>query len=221
MTEVEWLACTDPTPMLEYLRAKATERKLRLFACACCWEIWYLLRDKRSKKAAKTIELYADGLITDSRMADVREAARRAAIKWVSPEAITVGQRFPEEVAYSATLQEAGQAASEAAYLAAQVSEAEARELGRLARQQSQCRLLRYIFGNPFRPVTVNPAWLTPKVTTLAQSIYADRAFDKMPELADALQEAGCTNEDILSHCREPGPHVRGCWVVDLVLGKE
>ena len=75
--------------------------------------------------------------------------------------------------------------------------------------------------GNPFRPVTLNPAWLTPKVTTLAQTIYNDRAFDKLPELADALQEAGCDHQDLLSHCRGPGPHVKGCWVVDLLLGKE
>lgn len=61
----------------------------------------------------------------------------------------------------------------------------------------------------------------TPKVKTLAQAIYDDRTFDRMPELADALAEAGCTNQDLLRHCRGPGPHVRGCWVVDLVLGKE
>jgi hypothetical protein len=58
-------------------------------------------------------------------------------------------------------------------------------------------------------------------VTTLAQTIYNDRAFDRMPELADALQEAGCDDQDMLSHCRRPGPHVKACWIVDLVLGKE
>jgi hypothetical protein len=77
------------------------------------------------------------------------------------------------------------------------------------------------IFGNPFRPVTLDPACLSPNVKGLAQAIYDDRAFNGMPILGDALEEAGCTNQDILSHCRGPGPHVRGCWVVDLVLGKE
>ena len=62
---------------------------------------------------------------------------------------------------------------------------------------------------------------LTPKVKTLAQAIYDDRAFERIPELADALAEAGCSNADILDHCRKPGEHVRGCWVVDLVLGKQ
>jgi hypothetical protein len=83
-----------------------------------------------------------------------------------------------------------------------------------------QCDSLRDIFGNPFRPVTLAPAWLTSNVTALAQSIYTDRAFDRLPILADALEDAGCDNADILEHCRQPGEHVRGCWVVDLILGK-
>ena len=89
------------------------------------------------------------------------------------------------------------------------------------AKRLVQAALIHCIFGNPFRPVTLDPAWLTPKVKTLAQGIYDDRAFERMPELANALAEAGCSNPDILSHCRGPGPHARGCWVVDPVLGKE
>jgi hypothetical protein len=73
----------------------------------------------------------------------------------------------------------------------------------------------------PFRPVALNPAWLTSTVKKPAQSIYDDRAFDRLPILADALEDAGCDNQDVLSHCRSTGEHVRGCWVVDLVLGKE
>jgi len=71
-----------------------------------------------------------------------------------------------------------------------------------------------------WRPV-LNPAWLTPTVQSIAACIYQDRAFDRLPILADALEEAGCTNADVLLHCRQPGEHVRGCWVVDLVLGKK
>ncbi len=81
--------------------------------------------------------------------------------------------------------------------------------------------LIRDIFGNPFHPVTVDPRWLTETVVTLASGIYADRAFDRMPILADALEDAECDDADILSHCRGDGPHVRGCWVVDLMLGKQ
>ena len=83
-----------------------------------------------------------------------------------------------------------------------------------------ECKLIRDIFGNPFRPIVANPAWLTPTAVAIATAIYADRAFDRMPILADALEEAGCTNADVLLHCRSGGPHVRGCWVVDLLLGK-
>ena len=80
--------------------------------------------------------------------------------------------------------------------------------------------MIRDIFGNPFRPIVANPAWLTPTAVAIATAIYADRAFEQMPILADALEEAGCTNADVLLHCRSGGPHVRGCWVVDLLLGK-
>jgi hypothetical protein len=91
----------------------------------------------------------------------------------------------------------------------------------RSAEQVVQATLLRDIFGNPFRPAALDPAWRTETVLALARGIYEERAFDRMPILADALQDAGCTDEDVLSHCRGPGPHARGCWVVDLVLGKE
>jgi hypothetical protein len=77
------------------------------------------------------------------------------------------------------------------------------------------------IFANPFRPTTINPSLLTPAVVSIAQSIYEERAFDQMPILADALEESGCDHADILNHLRQPGEHVRGCWVLDLLLGKE
>jgi hypothetical protein len=79
----------------------------------------------------------------------------------------------------------------------------------------------RDIFGNPFRPVAFADSWRSETVVALAAGIYAERAFDRMPILADALEEAGCDHADVLSHCRGPGPHVRGCWVVDGLLGKE
>jgi hypothetical protein len=84
-----------------------------------------------------------------------------------------------------------------------------------------QVSFLRDIFGNPFRPVTVDPNWLTSTVVALAEGIYAERAFDRMPILVDALQDAGCDNSDILSHCRDTQfTHVRGCWVIDLLTGR-
>jgi hypothetical protein len=81
--------------------------------------------------------------------------------------------------------------------------------------------LLRDIFGNPFRPVTAAPVWLTPTVVSLAHGIYDDRAFDQLPILADALEDAGCTDTTVLDHLCGPGPHVRGCHVVDALIGKQ
>jgi hypothetical protein len=89
--------------------------------------------------------------------------------------------------------------------------------------QARQCHWLRDIFGNPWRPLVVEPTWLNPKggvVSHLARDIYEQRRFDELPVLADALEEAGCTNQGILTHCRAGGEHVRGCWVIDLLLGK-
>ena len=100
------------------------------------------------------------------------------------------------------------------AYHAAMCTEVEADE------RAGQASLLRDIFGNPFRPVFFNPEWRTSTVVSLAKSMYESRDFSTMPILGDALQDAGCEHEDILNHCREPGEHVRGCWVVDMILGK-
>jgi len=92
----------------------------------------------------------------------------------------------------------------------------------------AQAAIVKEIFGNPFRPIPLAPAWRTPTVTALAQAAYDERILpagtldpDRLAVLADALEEAGCDNDDILSHLRGPGPHVRGCWAVDLLLGKE
>jgi hypothetical protein len=87
--------------------------------------------------------------------------------------------------------------------------------------EERQCATVRDVINNPFRPVVFDSAWRSESVSALAAGVYTDRAFDRLPILADALEEAGCDHPDILNHCRGPGPHVRGCWVVDLVLGKE
>jgi hypothetical protein len=85
---------------------------------------------------------------------------------------------------------------------------------------QALADLVRESFGNPFCSLYLDPSWLTPKVLHLAQAIYNERTFERLPTLAEALEEAGCFDLDKLSHCRGPGPHVRGCWLVDLILGK-
>jgi hypothetical protein len=84
--------------------------------------------------------------------------------------------------------------------------------------RRRQCGVVREVFGNPFRPVAIDPTWQTPDVVALAGRIYHDRRFDRMPELADTLEDAGCTDADLLGHPRGPGPHARGCWALDLLL---
>jgi hypothetical protein len=159
MDEQEWLKSTDPEPMLEFLRGKASVRKLRLVTLAGGtrtppWWIHFLRMFNRHS----TFEAVAGGTPA-----------------WSS---------------------------------------------GTTAKRATQAALLRDIFGNPFRPVTLDPTWLTPTVKALAQAIYEERAFADLPVLADALEEAGCNSQEILSHLRGPGAHTRGCWALDLLLGK-
>jgi hypothetical protein len=193
MTEAEWLALRDPTTAVMFLDGKGQDRKLRLFAVACCRHGLQCMIDTRCRKAVEIAELYADGLAT--------EEERRLCRLQIDPV-------WGESTAFAAW-------ASDHSVNAMAICEQQRQTY------VNHLHLLHDIFGNPFRPVTINPAWLTLKVTTLAQAIYNDRGFDKMPALADALEEAGCDNQDVLSHCRGPGPHVKGCWVVDLVLAKE
>ncbi len=255
MTEPEWLACTDPEPMLEFLRGTATDRKLRLFACACFRCTWPLLDDDWKRMVnthwwsrmrwskididlAKTeadlvwrgvelAEQYADGLT------DLAELKALFAL----PEYELWGRgsanepKFAEDCFTGADATRIAKASAyRARYLAKYRSPSSYQLLARFRspsqrdhdrEQSAQCHRLRDIFGNPFRPVAVDPTWLTPSAVQTALTIYHKRAFECLPLLAEALIDTDCTNEDILAHCRSGGEHVRGCWVVDLLLGKE
>jgi hypothetical protein len=222
VTEGEWLACTDPTPMLEFLRGKVSDRKLRLFACACCRRVRHLLNMESGQTLAEISERYADRLATEGEL--------EAALAKADDDFETVDHRTQSgEDAASATLLAAVRGvtyASDAAWYSTKAvgytaSSHGGKCIAEAAERHGQADLLRGIFGNPFRLVSLDPAWQTPTVLALAQSIYDQRAFERLPELADALEKAGCTNAYLLAHCRQPGPHVRGCWVVDLILGKE
>jgi hypothetical protein len=213
MTEAEWFASTDPQLMLQYLRAKASDRKLRLFAVACCRRIWHLLEDERSKKAAEVAEAYADGLATAEQLQFAEKANRNVAVHTKSRGAYD-GAMAAHYAVYDSPFAAAYEGSEEAA-------SANWHATGDDTERLVQCKLVCCIFVSPFRPVTLNPAWQTANVRAFAQAIYDDRAFERMPILGDALEDAGCDNADILTHCRQPGVHVRGCWVVDLVLGKQ
>ena len=229
MTEEEWLSCTDPSPMLHFLRGNTSERKLRLIAIAYGRRVVEWMPDERSLQALDVSEQFADGLVGRKVLAAARREAYQATR---STEAL----RGIDRSYYPAT-PDAGHVALSAASDANKDDASEivintavrARGLfwnhyGGIADYDEmavQTLILRDVFRNPYRPVAIEPIWLTSTVVALASVIYQEKAFDRMPILADALEEAGCDNAEILNHCREPGEHVRGCWVVDLLLGKE
>jgi len=220
VTESEWLSGADPEPILaELLRGRASERKLRLLACACCraWDPDLSLSDF-ARTAVLTTERYVDGQASR----EEREAASVVARE-----------------AYYLTVQQQGRGAR-AAWLARLAGWGSGSRDGHLARltvmndpdvwrrmgvpRQALLPLVRCIFGNPFLAVAVDPSWLAwggGTVPAVAAAIYEERAFDRTPILADALEDAGCDNAGILDHLRRLGPHARGCWVIDLLLGKE
>jgi hypothetical protein len=224
MTEAEWLACTNlPEMMYElYERNRYSLRQERLFSCACCRRIWHLLTDERSRVAVQVAEHYIDGLASW----DELETAWRASQGFGGFAAGAADcASSPERVLGSNAIDVASYASNAAFYADPRASKAKAdRDRAMLAEQAAQADLLRDIAGNPFRATpTADPAWLTWRdgtVRRLAETIYNERRFADLPVLADALEEAGCTDAEILDHCRGGGEHVLGCWMVDLVLAK-
>jgi len=208
MTEAEWQASEDPTAMLRWVTCagpsgdsgldlkrwsdRPSDRKLRLFAAACCRQFWHLLTDHRSRHAVEVAERFADGQANREELTAAWTAA------WA--------------------------AASAAAWAAASA-----------AARTKQAHLLRDIVGNPFRPIPslfsrqqLNASGHHWTATYLAQAAYDERDDStghldpvRLAILADALEEAGCDNVDILAHLRSPGPHARGCWAIDLLTGRE
>ena len=259
--EAAWFTCTDPRPMLALLRGKERGRKFRLFACACCRRVGHLLTDERSHHALDTFERFLDGeLMFKEYEAAEREAADACADQTRAAGAgeFTSGMSEADRVrlfacafaaqAVAACFGNVTNAPADCCGAlrgygtAALTDDAQLREAGdriETAERAVQAALLRDIFGNPFEPIAFEPAWRTEPVVTLAQKMYSAGDFDAMPDLADALQDAGCENERILNHCRYSSlqaadttgapvtgqktratQHVRGCWVVDLVLCK-
>jgi hypothetical protein len=237
MNEKTWLQTADPQTLLRYAIRKLSARKNRLLAIACC----------REKHREILSEVFLNGLAVAEDMVErematfgplirlgeketaVRESVMEAlevareaerhdewaalhdvwnCLTWVDPLTMffgkppTLRERFRRFATFVSYWWRFGIV------------------LGKPQYPAGWCPLVRDIVGNPFWPVTFDPTWRTDTAVSLASQMYGSRDFGAMPILADALQDAGCTNEDILSHCRGPGPHVRGCWVVGLVIGK-
>jgi hypothetical protein len=190
------------------------DRKLRLFACACARRLWHLLSDDRFRRAIEVAEQFADGEATDEQR-DVIKRACEAAYNtpiWTCAAAAARGtlSSNPSNAAWNVAGSSAGEDGDEG-------------EPAWEAHRAKQADLFRDIFG-PYRPVKLYRSWLSWQggaVPKLAQEIYENRCVERLPALADLLEEAGCSSADILEHCRSANEHVRGCWVLDLLLGKK
>jgi hypothetical protein len=297
MNEAEWLACNDPQPMLEGLYRRVSNRKLRLFACACCWRIGHLF-DEIGRRAVATAELIAEGRASK---AEEEAALEAVGTEWRKKQRMP--QKSPSLAVARAIEGDAEGTARNAAGALAWAYAGENRIIQgvdtaihiRDSERLVQAGLLRDIVGHifsrlyeaptctaccgegtiaevwkgkfekrgsleafipddpelpegasallgPNSPPTLylqcqacggkgykanylaDPCWLSwhdATVPRIAEAIYDDRRFSDLAILADALMDAGCHDESILAHCRSPGPHVRGCWVVDLLLGKQ
>ena len=234
MNATEWVRATDPEPMLKAVQVKQHRRAVRLFSCACCRRLSSFLLPE-SLASVEVAERYADNLCSRTELDHAHAGANGAVLSlprdWLWPVtrlryATSAAAECSKGVA--ATTPGATAIADKAAHAVAldaaiAVPEREfarARDAAHTTERAAQADLVREIFGNPFRPDGFSPDWRTDTVLVLAHLIYEERDFGAMPILADALQDAGCENPELLAHCREPGAHVRGCWALDLVLGK-
>jgi hypothetical protein len=249
MTETEWLethrigdmlkfVCDRPSPPQQpwYDRLlqrpppappppRTTDRKLRLFACACCRWIWNRITEDWGRHAVEIAERHADGLATAEELNAAHEAARQAFERDL-PVLQTGPGSYPQgamEAACHCAHPDVRTCAERVSYLSAAATGMACEDVWDfLIAYNYQQGILRDLVGNPFRPApAVEAEWLSGAVSKLAVSIYEAHSFDRLPLLADALEDAGCGDVELLSHFREKGPHVRGCQALDRVLGRD
>jgi hypothetical protein len=216
MTEPEWQSCTDPQTMLGWLRGQASERKMRLFAVACCRHAWPDLADDLCRTAVDIAERYADEQASPREL----KAAKASVSRELGGLPSDFGPRFFQMAAIRLLVSDKIDSPTPVEELAALAAQGRGGGRKMVQEMAHQCDLLRDIFSNPFNSVASDPSWRTSTVVALTQSIYDEHAFDRLPILADALEEAGCNVLDVLDHCRRSRVHTRGCWVTDGLLGK-
>ena len=222
MTEAEWLACTDPWKMLEFLHGKASDRKLRFFTRACLWRAWHQL-DAWTRNLVEVSEQFDDGSMTKETLTVARVLHRDVMQMNLPNPVLRICARIMDQLVWGAAWNAVSEIRS--------AIRANAFQANASTESTGQTTLIREVFGNPCRPTSLDPAWLTwhgGTIRKLALSAYEDRELPSghldthhLAVLADALEDAGCTDPDLLGHCRGPGPHVRGCWVIDLLLGRK
>jgi hypothetical protein len=248
MTEAEWLTGQDLLAMLVFLMRRASKRKEILYSVACCRLIWHMIADDRSRSAVLVAERFADGRATSEELAAAGEEAEVIWSKNERDEAalvcyqLCVSQIFVANAVSGSTIRAAwrsrrGETGEDEPPFLVRLNEYPVVERVHScyrAEELECCKLLREIFGNPFRPLPPIKgkrawkaqrnqwlAWQDAAIPRMAQTVYEERAFDRLPLLADALEDAGCCERALLEHLREPGPHVRGCWGLDLLLNKQ
>lgn len=206
MTEEEWLACTEPRLMLRL--GKATERKLRLFACACCRRIWQIMAYDEEREAVEVLERYLDGLLDDFDLRHAYDVLDGSGDTRAGPAYYALHRYDFTECAEAAAFA----VFEHSLFVNHEEATAQAAEA---AERQQQAILLRHLVGNPFHPCRASDSWPA-IVLQLADALY--NGEDCGLALHDALVEAG--QPDLADHFRQEQTHPKGCWVVDLVLGK-
>jgi hypothetical protein len=242
MTKEQWLTCADPMILLnavrQQFRQRRSDRKFRLFACACVRHIWWQQPDEDLPRELDLCERCADGEVTTRALMTARTRFRRteesSSSIWAANNATfamladrawaaaaDVIERCRDFARFRAP--EMAPPLQETPGVEVYLNFVPAMEAATSALDKQMANLFRDVFGNPYQRVAIDFAWLAwnqGPLPKMAMGIYEQRLFDTLPILADALEEAGCSDTAMLSHCRQPGDHVRGCWVVDLLLGK-
>lgn len=244
MNEMEWSNNAQPIDKLTSIRPTANDRKLLLYAIVCCRSIWHLYEDERCRRAVQVAQAFVEDDLPRSELVAASDAVREAfriADEDLRHIAKRIDGRFSRDSygpwrrarlrhVLAQTAMHFDGDAFHAAHWASTYARKAAGDVSWASvfpmtpeREPEGCAqdcYLRDIFGNPYRPAKVQVHWRTRDVVALAQAIYDGWDFDRMPELARDLEAVGCGNVTILNHCRGPGPHVRGCWVVDMCLSK-
>jgi hypothetical protein len=211
MTARNWNACRDPDKMLHFLGDRASARKFRLFGCACCRRIEYLFADERRLWALGVAERFADGQAKAKQLRAALRVMEETRAPGYGPNATWAAWYCCRPLVDAGSVHR-------------NISLEMPHDRRRDAEIAAQAALLREVFGNPRRPVVLDPAWLAWRdglVPAAARRMYETRDFGDMPVLADMLEEAGCVVPQVLAHCRGPGPHVPGCFLIDLLLQRE
>jgi hypothetical protein len=232
MTEQEWMRCKNLGALLNFVKSRLHERRLRLLAVAWLRAVKYfdVWSQPDSRGAIDVTEKTADGLTTHAeRLRAVNAAEMVAQTLSADMDEFGPDEYVEQPILFArACVQALSPPANETICDVLRILQSrgfntyQGQPDYQLGVQQGTLNLalFRDIVGNPFRPVAIDPRWLTSTVLDLAAAIYDERAFDRMPILADSLMDAGCNSNEIIEHCRASGPHVRGCWVIDLLLDK-